>query len=456
MNWISYIMYALILTTLTGSVWTVLWCVACVLLKRSGNTKWIYRLLKFAMTGYLIPVVFLLLLVYYRLSDSITGFLFQMTPGAEVVLLMVFGVWAAGLTVCGFIYIPKLVLFRGICRNHIPVSRDINAMVKELCREMGVKVPVRICQGYTVMVPFICGIRRPRIFLPIGSYSQMELKMILTHELIHYQQQDVFWKPVFVAVCCMHWFNPLVWFAARQFQKWSEASCDWDCCENRYSSKEYFRMIYTMADTPFGLVRTFAPTWLTGKNELTWRVKIMKKNQGKKQKKWVAAVIATGAVLMSTVCTFGAEAGLRQMYTSYYVETAPAMEETYIPVEELPSYTAEEQIGSLADFEGMEVVQEDGELLARAGIINWTVTDKMVKQTSQFDKSIEDTITVSVFIDPSDKNVRVGILEPDGRLRYITGSGWVVHTFTVEKDGKHRVYIYNNSGVTVTATGSYN
>lgn len=456
MNWISYIMYALVLTTLTGSVWTVLWCMACVLLKHSGNTRWIYRLLKFVMTGYLLPVVFLLLLVYYRLADSVTGFLFQITPGAELVLLLAFGVWAAGLMVCGLIYIPRLVSFQDICRKHLPVSRDINAMVKELCRERNMKGPVRVYQGYAVMVPFICGVRRPCIFLPVRTYSKLELNMILSHELIHYQQRDVFWKPVFVVVCCIYWFNPLVWFVARQFQKWSEANCDRLCCENQYSLKEYFQMIYDMADNPSRPVGTFAPTWLNGEGELTWRVRIMKKYQGKRQKKWVTAVIATGVILMSTVCTFGAEAGLRQLYTSYYTETALATEETYIPIEEQPSYTAEEQIGSLADFEGMEVIQEDGEMLARAGGINWTVGNKVVKQTAQIDKSIGDTINVAVYIDPSDKEVRVGILEPDGRLRYVTGSGWVVHSFSVTKDGKHRVYIYNNSGVTITATGTYN
>lgn len=456
MNWISYIMYALVLTTLTGSVWTMFWCIACVLLKRSGNTRWIYRLLKFAMTGYMLPVLFLLLVVYYQLSDSITGFLFQITPNVETVLIWAFGAWMAGLMVCSLIYIPRLVQFRHICKKHLPVSRDINKMIKKLCRKRNIKIPIGVCQGYSVMVPFICGVWRPCIFLPIDSYSQMELKMILTHELIHYQQRDTFWKPVFVAVCCMHWFNPLVWFAAKQFQKWAEANCDRTCCENQYSTKKYFQMIYNMADTPSGLVRTFAPTWLAGEDELTWRIKIMKKNQGKRQKKWMTAVIAAGVILMSTVCTFGAEAGLRQMYTSVYTETAPATEETYIPIEELPSYTAEEQIGSLADFEGMEVVQEDGEMLTRGGGIDWTVTNNMVKQTAQINKSVGDTITVAVFIEPSDKNVRVGILEPDGQLRYVTGSGTIAHRFTVTKAGNHRVYIYNNSGVTITATGTYN
>lgn len=455
MNWISCIVYALVLTTLTGSVWTVFWCIICGLLKSGGNTGWGYRLLKLAMTGYMLPVLFLLLMADYQLSDSMTGFLFQTTPDIETVLRIVFAVWLVGLLVCSLVFISKRMLFHKICKNHLPVSRDVTAMVRRLCREWNINKPVRVCQGYPVMVPFISGIRWPCIFLPVRTYSQRELEMILTHELIHYRQGDVFWKPAFVVVCCIFWFNPLVWLVAEQFQKWAEASCDRLCCENQYSAKEYFENIYDMVNSSSQTIRTFAPSWFSMENELSWRVKIMQKYQGKKQRKWVTAVVTTGVILLSTVCTFGAEAGLRQMYTQFYMETAPATEEAYTPVEELPSYTAEEEIGTLADFEGMEVIQEDDTVQPRSGIINWTVENKVVKQTAQFDKNAGDTIYVSVTIAPSDKVVRVGILEPDGQLRYVTGSGTMVHTFTVNKTGKHRVYVYNNSGTTVTVVGYY-
>ncbi|MCM1496532.1 MAG: M56 family metallopeptidase [Bacteroides sp.] len=456
MNWISYIVYALVLTTLTGSVWTVLWCITCGLLKPSGNNGWSYRLLKLVMSGYMIPVLFLLLLVDYQLSDSMTGFLFQTTPDVEAVLRIVFAVWLAGLLVCGLIYISRRIRFHRICKSRLPVSQDVTAMVKRLGREWNINKPIRVCQGYSVMVPFIYGIRRPCIFLPVCTYSQRELEMILTHELIHYRQRDVFWKPAFVAVCCIFWFNPLVWLVAGQFQKWAEASCDRTCCENQYSAKEYFTIIYNMVNSSSPPIRTFAPSWFSMENELSWRVKIMRNYQRKKQRKWVTAVVTSGAILLSTVCTFGAEAGLRQMYTQFYMETAPATEEAYTPVEELPSYTAEEEVGTLADFEGMEVIQEDDTVQPRSGIINWTVENKVVKQTAQFDKNAGDTIYVSVIVTPTDKTVRVGILEPDGQLRYVTGSGSIVHSFTVSKEGKHRVYVYNNSGTTVTVTGAYN
>lgn len=455
MNWINTIMLALGLTCLTGSVWTLIWCAAKMLLKRNGNITWIYRLLKFALAGYMIPALFLLLLVNYQMSDKVFGFLFQILMEAQTILNWMMIFWGIGMGICCLSYIPKLLMFRNVYKNHLPVTQEVNEMVKNLCRQWGVKKPVRVRQGYLVKVPFIFGVCRPCIFLPVESYSRIELEMILSHELIHFRQRDVIWKPLLVALCCINWFNPVIWLAVRQFQKWAEASCDWACCDNNYSAKEYFQMIFNMADVPSRLVGTFAPTWLGGENELSWRIRIMKENQGKRQKKWLTAVVTAGVILTSTAATFATEAGIRQVYTSYYTKHAPSVEESSIPVEELPSYTAEEQIGSVEDFEGMEVIQLDDQIQTRAATFEWTVLNKVVLQTARVNKSIGDTIVVSVTVEPSNKEIRVGILEPDGSLRYVTGSGTIVHTFKVQQNGDHRVYIYNNSGSTVNVIGYY-
>lgn len=455
MNWIRYMMYALGLTCLTGSMWTVIWCVAYVFLKRKGNIRWVYQLLKFAMAGYIVPVLFLFLMVHYWLPNNITGYLFAVPSAMETMVSGVFQIWLAGVAICSLIYISKLSEFLRICRTSMPVSLECQEVAKRLCNELKLSTKVEIRQGYSVAVPFVCGFKNPRIYLPVYEYDRKEQEIILMHELIHFKKQDVFWKPVFVIVCCIYWFNPLVWFVARQFQKWSEVNCDMECCERRYRIKTYFMTIWDMMDLMPRQTNAFVPTWQNGKNELKWRIQMMKKYQWKKQKKWVTAIATTGVLLMSTVCTFGAEIGTRHIYTSFYTETATVVEEETAQTEELPGYTSEEQIGTLADFEGMEVIAEDRELLARSGIIDFTVNNKVVKQTPLIKKSVGDTIEVSVMIDPSDKVVRVGILEPDGRLRYVTGSGTIVHTFTVEQDGYHRVYVYNNSGVSVHVYGSY-
>lgn len=52
-----------------------------------------------------------------------------------------------------------------------------------------------VFQSYQAPVPFICGVIRPKIILPEEQYTKKELEIILLHELEHYKQKDIFWKP---------------------------------------------------------------------------------------------------------------------------------------------------------------------------------------------------------------------------------------------------------------------
>lgn len=36
-------------------------------------------------------------------------------------------------------------------------------------------------------------------------------KVVLCHERVHLQRRDYLIKPAALFICCVHWFNPLVW-----------------------------------------------------------------------------------------------------------------------------------------------------------------------------------------------------------------------------------------------------
>jgi len=53
---------------------------------------------------------------------------------------------------------------------------------------------------------------------------------ILLHELAHYRRGDV-WRQLAMRLLVLpHWFNPVAWWAARQFEAASEAACDEVAC----------------------------------------------------------------------------------------------------------------------------------------------------------------------------------------------------------------------------------
>ena len=58
------------------------------------------------------------------------------------------------------------------------------------------------------------------------TFSKTELALVLKHELMHLKRHDL---PVNAVVCvlqALHWFNPLLWFAASRVRADRESACD--------------------------------------------------------------------------------------------------------------------------------------------------------------------------------------------------------------------------------------
>ena len=72
-------------------------------------------------------------------------------------------------------------------------------------------VPIRRCDR--IRTPLTYGLVRPVILLPKGvdCDDTQELGYILLHEGAHIRHRDAWWKLLFAAALCVHWFNPLVW-----------------------------------------------------------------------------------------------------------------------------------------------------------------------------------------------------------------------------------------------------
>lgn len=79
--------------------------------------------------------------------------------------------------------------------------------------------------GACVTAPFTLGILRPRVYLPDGLRGTAR-QAVLLHEQTHIRRRDPLTKPLFYAVACLHWFNPLAWLAFCTFERDMEAACD--------------------------------------------------------------------------------------------------------------------------------------------------------------------------------------------------------------------------------------
>lgn len=72
---------------------------------------------------------------------------------------------------------------------------------------------------------FVLGIFKPAIYLSAGLDEESR-RVVLCHERVHLQRRDYVTKPLALGICCIHWFNPLVWAAFHLMNRDCEMSCD--------------------------------------------------------------------------------------------------------------------------------------------------------------------------------------------------------------------------------------
>jgi len=82
-----------------------------------------------------------------------------------------------------------------------------------------------VFEAKNLRTPFVLGLIRPKIYLPIGLNAS-ERSYILLHEQTHIHRKDHIIKILAFLTLSIHWFNPLVWIAFVLMSKDMELSCD--------------------------------------------------------------------------------------------------------------------------------------------------------------------------------------------------------------------------------------
>ena len=82
-----------------------------------------------------------------------------------------------------------------------------------------------ICEIDGGHLSFVMGLIHPVIYLSSGLDPESR-KVVLCHERVHLQRRDYLFKPEALVICCVHWFNPLVWLAFYFMNMDCEMSCD--------------------------------------------------------------------------------------------------------------------------------------------------------------------------------------------------------------------------------------
>ena len=134
----------------------------------------------------------------------------------------------------GFLYLSGRLLLSLSCvrfavsRSSEVTTGDWRVLFDRVLRRLDIDRPVRLLVSPRLEVALSVGIFRPAILLPqvAQTWSRERLESILLHELAHVKRWDNLSNVVSQWACTFHWYNPLVWWTARQLKVERERACD--------------------------------------------------------------------------------------------------------------------------------------------------------------------------------------------------------------------------------------
>ncbi len=148
-----------------------------------------------------------------------------------------------------------------------------------------------------VRAPFILGLFRPVIYLPVGLEGET-LRYVMAHERFHIRRADHAAKLLAFALLCVHWFNPLVWLAFALMSRDMEMRCD----EAVLSAEKDVTKTYGMALLSFASERRFPSPSPLCFGETSVKERIRNVLRWKRPKVWATVAAALLCLVAVAAC----------------------------------------------------------------------------------------------------------------------------------------------------------
>lgn len=187
-------------------------------------------------------------------------------------------------------YIRLIIKMR---KNSVVVS------CPELMNFTDKRVTVRVWENMSS--PFMTGIFKPTLVLPARELTEEQLNNILRHEMTHFKRHDILYKWFVSLVKCVHWFNPVIWYVAKQINTECEISCDMAVTLTMSIDEEMSYIDTVLSLLPMGKTKQIPlTTQMASSKKALKRRFIMIRNKKKTSKCMSALSAMLAAVMLGT------------------------------------------------------------------------------------------------------------------------------------------------------------
>ena len=222
-------------------------------------------------------------------------------------------IWLTGAGILAVtLLISNLRFVRRLKRSRVPYDAPYGGM------------RVYVAEG--LASPCLVGVLRPSVYLtPESTQNEQTLRHVLAHEETHKRHGDCIWSTLRLTALCLHWYNPLVWYAVIVSKRDGELACD-EATLARLGEAEripYGETLLSMVTAkPGGRDLLSVSTAMTAeKRALRERIETIVQHP---RTRGVALLLACAALLSATVFAFSKSA----VKNPYVREFAPGDEAT--------------------------------------------------------------------------------------------------------------------------------
>lgn len=224
---------------------------------------------------------------------------------------IVSAIWIVGMVLLGTAFFISNVLFARKLRKHRIALGNVN----ELCSscEKGMRA-LSVYQTNVVDTPCLYGLLFPSIYVTEEVLEKKVcLEHVLEHEMTHYRHCDYIWSLIRVLCLVLHWYNPLVWWAAILSRNDAELACD-EATIKRLGEEErafYGRTLIDLTCEKRSAVLITATTMTGSKKSIKERIFLIAKNP-----KMRMSVLA-GVILLAVLAVLVTFTGARKPEASF-------------------------------------------------------------------------------------------------------------------------------------------
>lgn len=154
-------------------------------------------------------------------------------------------------------------------------DRDILDIYNNLKDKYKIRKDIDIKINGKIKSPVVIGLFKKELLLPSYKLNENQIRLIISHELVHIKRKDILYKFIILLARGVHWFNPLVHMMGKKANEDIEITCDLEVVKNMSLAdrKNYSNTILDIAGSDIKDY-IFTSNFSGGKNSLKNRFKI--------------------------------------------------------------------------------------------------------------------------------------------------------------------------------------